>query len=101
MKETTLTQRILMQLNSMPFAKAIKLHGGPYGRVGEPDIIGAYNGRAFVIEVKVGKNKPTRLQGHRLSEWRTAGAGFAIAYEDFDVERFTAMLSWQIGDRHV
>ena len=89
-KEATLTRRILRELNAALFVKAIKLCGGPYTQAGNPDIVGAANGRMFAIEAKVGAGKPTKLQEFRLEQWEAAGARVAVATEEFDVGRFLA-----------
>ena len=90
MKESTLVRRILRELNTAPRTKAIKIYGNAYGSAGEPDIIGAANGRMFAIEAKVGAGKPTKLQEFRLEQWEAAGARVAVATEEFDVGRFLA-----------
>ena len=37
---------------------------------GEPDIFGCFNGRHVEIEVKIGKNQPTKLQYAMLEKWK-------------------------------
>lgn len=37
---------------------------------GEPDIFGCFNGQHVEIEVKIGKNQPTKLQYDRMDEWK-------------------------------
>lgn len=37
---------------------------------GEPDIFGCFNGQHVEIEVKIGKNQPTKLQYSRLEVWK-------------------------------
>lgn len=74
MKESALVKQILNYLNSLPECKAIKRHGGPFSRVGEPDITGCIRGKHFEIEVKVEANMPTEIQNQRILEWCNAGA---------------------------
>ena len=74
MKESTLVNKILKYLNSLPNCKAIKRHTGFYGRAGEPDITGCKDGKHFEIEVKVVGKFPTEVQHRRIEEWREAGA---------------------------
>lgn len=74
MKESTLVNNILKYLNGLPNCKAIKRHGGMFGRAGEADIMGCIRGRHFEIEVKIEANLPTKIQHQRLLEWREAGA---------------------------
>jgi len=106
MKESELQARILRELNDVPGCKAIPVNPGNGPEVGTPDIIGCYSsagglrpgdpefsnprafGQAFLIEVKIGNEKPTKIQKRRMAEWGFAGATLAVAYEDFDVEQF-------------
>ena len=41
---------------------------------GTPDFVGVVNGRAVVIELKVGHNDTDALQEYKLDKWRKAGA---------------------------
>ena len=81
--ETNLTKRVLTELNSWPHTEAIKKHGGPYGKKGEPDIFGCRYGRMFLLEMKAPGKKPTKLQYKRLREWKESGAatGWSDTYE--------------------
>lgn len=74
MTEGDFIRKLTDELNKRDGVKAIKLHTGPYGRKGEPDILGCFNGRMFAIEGKLAYNKPTTLQVQRIGEWRAAGA---------------------------
>ena len=85
MKESTLVNKILKYLNGLPNCKAIKRHGGMFGRAGEPDITGCHKGKHFEIEVKVGNNKLTEIQLQRLREWADTGAKTFVAYKLYDV----------------
>lgn len=54
-------------------AVAIKIHGGPY----QPDcndVIGCYQGRAFMLEGKMPGKQMTPRQQVRAQQWATAGA---------------------------
>ena len=59
----------------------MKVHGGPYGRSGIPDIIGVLDGRLFAIEVKRPgrKGTATPLQMLELHKIRLAGGVAEIA----------------------
>lgn len=66
---------ILKYINSLPYGKAINVHGGVYTERGTPDVIGCINGRLVAFECKRDeKEEPTRIQKWRLSEWLKAGA---------------------------
>ena len=47
---------------------------------GIPDIMGIYKGVPFYIELKVGSNKPTKLQEITMHELANAGAVGGVAY---------------------
>jgi len=96
MKESTLTRRILDVLNRHDDCKAVKFHVGGYGETGTPDIIGCFDGRAFLIEVKVSGRRLTPLQEHRCCYWRRVGARVEVAREDFDVSAFLETLAEDI-----
>jgi Holliday junction resolvase len=55
-------------------AKTYKMHGGPHGHAGAPDIIGAHAGRPLALEVKQPGENPTPIQRHELAAWEKAGA---------------------------
>jgi len=70
--EKTLTKKILKALNELPKTKAVKREASAV-RNGQADITGAYKGTRFEIEVKVGYNKPTKLQTQWLDDWKAIG----------------------------
>ena len=61
-KHTDLVNDILKYLKSLPHCKAFPVYPGPWGNKGVADIIICYRGLSGVIEVKVGYDKPTKLQ---------------------------------------
>lgn len=74
MKETTITNKILKYLNSLPNCKAEKRHGSIYSEIGAPDVSACYKGRRIEIEVKVPGKEPEKIQEVRLRQWKNAGA---------------------------
>ncbi len=88
MREKALVNRILAELEATPACKAVKIPGGPHMETGTPDILGSYRGQAFTIEAKTEGNTTSRIQEHRLEEWKKAGAVCVRAREDFDVTLF-------------
>jgi len=80
MNETTLSRKVLLYLNSLPNCKAIKIHGSRYQEAGTPDIMACLAGQTIFIELKVGKNKTTKLQDKRIEQWKAAGAAAFVAY---------------------
>ena len=83
--ESSRVRAIIQVLNSLPNTKCIKIHGGAYTETGTPDIIGCREGRMFVLECKVGYNKPTKIQTHRLKQWAGAGAVAAVVHSAEEV----------------
>lgn len=73
MNEAALIQKIRKYLASIKGCFFWKEHGGQYGTAGIPDIIVCYKGRFIALEVKVGKNTPTKLQAITLERIRKAG----------------------------
>jgi hypothetical protein len=83
-RESTLTNRVLTELNSWPETEAIKKHGSVYSIAGDPDIFGCLRGRTFVLEAKVPGKKPKAIQNYRLRQWKKAGAtvGWFDTFDD-------------------
>lgn len=65
--------------------------GTVYGRRGIPDIVGCVGGRFFAIEVKAGKNKPTKLQSMEHDAIRAAG-GVALVVNEANLGTFMGEL---------
>lgn len=61
--------------------------GTVYGRRGIPDIVGCVGGRFFAIEVKAGKNRPTKLQSMEHDAIRAAG-GVALVVNEANLGTF-------------
>ena len=81
--ETKLSQKVLTRLRAEGGWWA-KIHGGVFQVAGIPDILGCWEGRFVAIELKVGKNEATLLQGTTLNKLIDCGARAGVAY---DVER--------------
>lgn len=54
---------------------------------GTPDILACCNGKFVGIEVKAGRNKPTKLQMHKLEKIKEAAGISMVAYSVEDVEK--------------
>jgi hypothetical protein len=82
--ETAITAGCLLWLNAQPRTYAWKLHTGPLGKGGHPDIDGCTDGRSIKIEMKRPGEKPDPRQRGRLESWRAAGAlvGWATSLEE-------------------
>src|SRR5690606_14807442 len=55
-------------------AKCLKLHGSPFMKEGNPDIIGAWYGFIFVIETKLEGEEPKPKQSYELRAWERVDA---------------------------
>lgn len=56
-----------------------KVHGGPLMMAGLPDLIGAYRGRAFAMEVKMPHGgDPSEIQAHVHVRMRRAGVRVGV-----------------------
>jgi hypothetical protein len=73
-------------------AYAVNYIGGQYAKAGTPDILACLNGRFIGIEVKVGKNKPTALQIHALTQLDKAG-GLALVINESNLAYLVMCLS--------
>ena len=75
MSESAISTTIINWVNSLPDARARKVHQSALAGKGEPDIDACIAGRCVKIETKqIAGNTPTRLQVQVLAEWRRAGA---------------------------
>lgn len=72
--ETSRTKKVLTWLKAQPNTYARKVHTGPMGEGGHPDIDGCQAGRAFKIEMKRAGEVPDPRQMTRLKMWQAAGA---------------------------
>jgi hypothetical protein len=86
--ESKLSGEIVKWMNKQPNTVARKKHMTPYGMRGDPDIYGCVLGQMFLLEIKLGKNTPTKLQGARLVEWHEAGAITGVAWTMEQAQEF-------------
>lgn len=84
--EAQLSSKIVKWLNEQPGVWARKKHQSQYGHKGDPDIHGCVFGRFFGIEVKIGKNTPTKIQSKCLEDIAAAGGITGVAYNLDDVK---------------
>jgi hypothetical protein len=96
--ETAYVNDIMRELDKIG-AVAVKTHGNPYFRKGTPDIIGAYHGRPFVIEAKVGNNKAEPKQEYEWSRWADAGSYSYIVNKDaYTAKEVVNMLRYDVDN---
>lgn len=86
MLEKDITNNIMKNMRKHG-AFAEKTHGGPYVRVGLPDIQACVQGRYIGIECKLPGEKPTAAQLRVIEEIRSAGGVAFVAESFLDVER--------------
>lgn len=72
--ETSTTLTCISWLKAQPRTFARKVHTGPMGEGGHPDIDACQAGRAIKIEMKVPGKKPDSRQMARLRIWQDSGA---------------------------
>lgn len=87
--EASIVASCLRYLNGLKGAHFQKRHGART-RSGDPDITGCWNGQHWEIEVKRGKNKPTKRQYSRLQDWSNAGAVVAWVCSLRELEELVA-----------
>lgn len=98
--ETSIVKRILDMLKDSFPGFYFKTHGGPYQRIGLPDIMGVHRGRLIGIEVKcpgkegtITKNQQKTLNLINLY----GGVGFmSTSPEDTNYKLKEEMKSWPI-----
>lgn len=98
--ETRVVKRILKMLRSEFPGFYFKTHGGPFQRIGLPDILGIHRGRFIGIEVKCpGKEDTlTKLQEKTLEKIQLyGGVGFmSTSPENSKNQLKEEMKSWPI-----
>jgi hypothetical protein len=72
-KESALSKKFITWLNGFTKTYAEK-RLATSGRKGRLDITGCSHGYRLEIEVKIGDNKPTKIQEYWLHKWKVAGA---------------------------
>lgn len=79
MKEKDIVAAILRLLKKTPDCFAWKEHGSMYSTAGIPDIIACIGGRFVAFEVKVPRNKLTKLQEITIQKIKDAkGQAFMV-----------------------
>lgn len=84
-------------LKKLTQAFFFKVHGGPFQRVGIPDIVGCYHGRFVAIEVKRPGEQPTARQMATLVKLRAAGAYVMVATDEEQVREFIARIDRELA----
>ncbi len=97
MSESQLVRRILRYIETRRIdgcpIKARKNHGSRFSDAGDPDLTICYRGFLLMLEVKIGNNKPTKIQLERLRQWKDAGAIAEVVRNVEEVERLL-LLTW-------
>ncbi len=88
MSESALQASIVRWLNRQPNCIARVNGPGPAHVVGDPDVYGCLDGRAYVIEVKQVNGRLAKIQAHRLEQWRAAGARATVARSLAEVQEW-------------
>lgn len=83
MSESRLVREIKKYLEEQG-AYVENIWGGGFQAAGIPDIIACYKGRFLGIEVKVGKNKPSKLQEVKIELINKAGGVGIVTWDNLD-----------------
>lgn len=83
-RHSALVRRIMKYLKSLPRSQFEVSQPGT--EAGWPDIKGCLDGRYVGLEVKIGKDKPSRLQAYTLEQLRNAGAIAGVVRSVADVK---------------
>ena len=83
--ESQITADILKFLKSVDGCFAMKVHGGPYGQGGLPDITGCFMGYRFDIEVKRPGRAATPRQAAMMRKIAAAGGTVLVVHSVADV----------------
>ena len=79
MNEKNFTKIVMQYLKSVPGHHPIRVQPGAHGSMrGVSDILCCYKGQFIAIELKVGKNQPTKLQSHFIKKIIETGGKGAI-----------------------
>jgi hypothetical protein len=85
MLEKTIVTNIIEYINLSDDSFVIKTHGTPLSASGVPDLIGAWRGVPFAVEVKQPGGRVSLLQRAWLKRFATGGyvAGIVMSIEEF------------------
>lgn len=73
-KEKDLTKKVMAWLQRQDSLHPVRIVPGPHGGMkGVSDILICHQGGFVAIELKVGSNKPTKLQSHFMQKIKDAG----------------------------
>ena len=99
--EANLKRSIIAKLKRIPDSKVIDMHRSGRSERGIPDVEFIVCGVPFFFEVKVDKNKPTKLQLHRMIELRRVGAKVFVVRSVAEVKTAVALYlpANQVGEK--
>ena len=84
--EGNLRDNVRNYLKTLKQCWYLKVHGGPMQLLGTPDYLVLYRGQFYGLELKVGKNKPTRIQLHIMEKIKQAGGTATVCRSVSEVE---------------
>ncbi len=73
-RESDLVKDVIKSICAEPECWARKVHGGPHGAAGEPDVDAVVRGRSVKLEGKMPGKVPTPGQYAAMRRWSRAGA---------------------------
>jgi len=109
--ESSIVASILKRLNTISGVRAVKRHGSPFSRKGEPDIdcvvrtkvricgaaVSVCFGVSVKLEVKRPGEKPTAIQELEMQKWRDVGCVVAVVSSAIEAEKIVRNLQGDMG----
>lgn len=86
--ESAIVKSIITALRKIPYSVVWKNHGGPYTRVGVPDISFFVSGWAFFFEVKQPGKRLSAIQADMIRRLERAGAIVAVVHSTKEAMAF-------------
>lgn len=80
--ETVFSEKFYKAFNKRFGTKGFIENIQQVGKIGTPDYLGVLRGRAVAFELKVGNNKPSKLQAYKLGMWAQASGLCYIVHPD-------------------
>lgn len=85
--EKVIVGRVMDEAERLGFF-TLKIHGGPFGRRGIPDVLAIKDGRAYWMEAKRPGEEPTRVQVTMMKKLMAAGCPVAVVCSAGDARAF-------------
>jgi hypothetical protein len=97
--ETVFRKRVTADLNALQHAAIFPIQQKTIE--GDPDFMLCVNSRFVAIELKWGKNAPTKLQEYKLNKIRNVARGIALVAWPHNWDSILAMLHTMAGQQPI